>query len=309
MSICSEDSINRSGHRSNIQDDFFFKFFRQCSQLALSLSYNLHQGAAIAQDNLTTSDLDDESDLFPFALLLTRPPRRSDELVAWLHRAREPGLELLHIGGVAAPELLQQPVSSPVPRVEAVDDDAAEAHLLPRLGVDVEGVVVAIEAVEDGRLLGRLVLELDVGGLALGRGEVLGRGTFGASPVALADIEAAADGAGVDLAGTGVYQISLRLHDCAGSALVVDAEHLGPDLELLAFGGGGEGLQELDQSLAIDDSSRVELWYTGDLDGLLRGVEIDDFSLVVLEGCEMSTTPPGRVLAGRVISYAVSPDR
>lgn len=186
-----------------------------------------------------------------------------------------------------------------------MDDDAAEAHLLARLGVDVEGVVVAIEAVEDGRLLGRLVLELDVGGLALGRGEVLGRGALGASPVALADVEAAADGACVDLTGASVHQVILRLDNRSGSALVVDAKHLAPNLELLALGCGGEGLQELDQSLAIDDSSCVEFRYAGNLDSLLRGVEIDNFFLVVLESCDMSTMPPGRVLADQVLSYAV----
>ncbi len=184
-----------------------------------------------------------------------------------------------------------------------MDDDAAEAHLLARLGVDVEGVVIAIEAVDDGCLRGGLVLELDIRRLSLWRREVIGRGTLGAAPVALADVEAAADDAAVDLAGTSVHQVGLGLDNCTGPALVVDAEYLGADLELLAFGGGGEGLEELDQSLAVDGSPCVEFRYARDLDGLLRGVEIDDVCMVVLESCELSTVA-WRDMASRMIAYA-----
>lgn len=170
-----------------------------------------------------------------------------------------------------------------------MDDDTAEAHLLTGLRVNVEGVVIAVETVEDRRHVGRLVLELDVGGLALRGRVVLGRGALGAAPVALADVEAAGEGAGVDLASAGVYEVILGLDDGAGPTLVVDAEHLAPELELLAFGGGRERLQELDDTLAVDDSSCVEFGHTGNLDGFLGGIEINDLLLVVLKRCEALT--------------------
>ena len=86
-----------------------------------------------------------------------------------------------------------------------MDDDTAKAHFLARFGVDVKRIVVAIEAIENGCLRCRLVLKLDIRCLSLWRGEVLGRGALGASPVALTDVEAAANGASVDFTSASVH--------------------------------------------------------------------------------------------------------
>ena len=39
-------------------------------------------------------------------------------------------------------------MGSPIPRVQTVNDDTSEAHLLAGLGIGVEGVVVAVKAVQ-----------------------------------------------------------------------------------------------------------------------------------------------------------------
>lgn len=145
-------------------------------------------------------------------------------------------------------------------------------------------VVVAVEAVQQRGLGGGLVRDGGVGGLALGRGEALGRGALGAAPVALGDVEGRRGDARVDVARGDVDEVRLRVDDGAGPALVVDADDLGAGLELAAGAGGGEGLEELDLALAVDDAAGVEGGNAGDLDGLLGGVEVDDFLGVALEG-------------------------
>lgn len=79
---------------------------------------------------------------------LARAPRASDELVTGLDGTGEAGLVLLDVGGVAAAELLEKEMASAVPRVQAMEDGAAEAHLDAGLGGGVQRVVVAVEAVE-----------------------------------------------------------------------------------------------------------------------------------------------------------------
>lgn len=179
--------------------------------------------------------------------------------------------------------MLQEPVAGRVEGIQAVDDLTAEAHLLARLRGRVERIVVSIQPIQQGRLPGGLVLERYIWCLALWRGEVLGGGTLGPSPVALADEEGAPDGAGIDFARAGVDQVLLGLEDGAGAALVIDAKDLCADLELAALRGDGQGLQELDQALAVDDAGVVKVRNAGDLDGLLGSVEIDDFLGGVLE--------------------------
>jgi hypothetical protein len=129
------------------------------------------------------------------------------------------------------------------------------------------------------------VLEQSIRLLPLGRREVLGGGTLGPAPVALGDVECAADDARVDVAVGCVDEVGLGLDDGAGAALVVDAEDLGAGLELAAGGGGGEGLVEFDLPLAVDDAAGVELGDAGDLGGLLVGVEVDYLLRVLLERC------------------------
>jgi hypothetical protein len=90
----------------------------------------------------------------------------------------------------------------------------------------------------------------------------------------------------VDLARGDVDEVGLGVDDGAGLALVIDAEDLCAGLELAAFRGGGEGLEELDLALAVDDAAGVKGGDAGDLDGLLGGVEVDDLLGVALEGWE-----------------------
>lgn len=166
-----------------------------------------------------------------------------------------------------------------------MQDAATKAHLLAWLGGRVKRVVVAVQAVQERRLLGGLVFQHGVGLLALGRGVVLGRGTLGAAPVALADEEGASRDARVDLAGSDLDEVRLGLDDRARATLVVDAEDLGTDLELVASRGSGQRLEELDLALAVDDAGSVEVGDAGDLDGLLGLVEVNHFLGRALESC------------------------
>lgn len=253
-------------------------------QLGLGLSDDLHEGSPIAEAYLSTFDAGNEPDLLPAVLDLSSLPYLGHQLVTRLDGAGKAGLELLDVLGVTGAETLEQPMGSGVERVETVDDGATKAHLLTRLRVGVQGVVVAIKSVQKGSLLRRLVLESGIGVLALGRREVLSGRALGTTPVALGHEKGAANGTSVDLAGADLDQVGLRLDDGAGAALVVDANHLVPDLELLALGGGGQRLEELDQSLTIHHSRGVEIRDSGDLDSLLGGIEINDLLGVGLEG-------------------------
>ncbi len=211
-----------------------------------------------------------------------------DELVAGLDGAGEAGLVLLDVGGVAAGEGADNLEAGRVPRVQAVHDGAAKAHLLAGLGRGVERVVVAVEAVEERRLGRRLVVQHGVGLLVLGR-RVADRGrALGAVPVALADEEGARVDARVDIVVVRVDQLRLDVEHGAGLALVVDADDLGPGLKVAAGRGCGQRLQELHLALAVDDASIVELGDAGDLGGLAAGVKVNDFLRVALESCNKS---------------------
>jgi hypothetical protein len=150
----------------------------------------------------------------------------------------------------------------------------------------VKRVIVSIQPVQQRRLAVCLVLKHGVGLFALGRGVVDGGRALGTAPVALRDEEGAADGARVDFARGSVDEVGLRLDDGARTALVIDAEDLGADLELTAGAGGRKGLEELDAAFAVDDAFGVEFGDTGYLGGLLGGVEVDYFLGGPLEGCD-----------------------
>jgi hypothetical protein len=49
------------------------------------------------------------------------------------------------------------------------------------------------------------------------------------------------------------------------------------ELELAAGRRDGQGLEELDLALAVDDAAGVEVGDAGDLGLFLGGVEVDDF--------------------------------
>lgn len=109
-----------------------------------------------------------------------------------------------------------------------------------------EGVVVAVEAVEECCLFGCLKGDGGIGGFVLGGWEILCSRSFWTAPSALAYEECGADGASVADACDGVDDVLLGFYDGAGLAFVVDAEDLGAQLEGTAGGGGGEGFEELD---------------------------------------------------------------
>jgi hypothetical protein len=104
----------------------------------------------------------------------------------------------------------------------------------------------------------------------------------------LTDEKARANGSGVYLACLFIYNGLLGLNHCAGLAFIIDSNDLRPQLEFSSFGGGREWFQELDQALAVDDTSGVELGHTGDWIARLRSIEVDDFLGGLLERCRKS---------------------
>lgn len=95
-------------------------------------------------------------------------------------------------------------------------------------------VVISIQPVQHRRFGASLHLNRSIRGLVFRWRIVLRRWTLGASPVALADEEAAAGNAGVDLTRIYVDKISLRLEDSARATLVVDADDLLTGFEIAA---------------------------------------------------------------------------
>lgn len=168
-----------------------------------------------------------------------------------------------------------------------MNDGATKAHFLSGLWGGVEGVVVAIQAVEQSSLVCGLLLQDNIGLLILGRREVDSRRALGTVPVTLGNVERAAYDSAVDIAAGCLDEIRLCFDNATGAALVVDTKDLCADLKVLALGGCGETLEELHLALAIDDAAGVEFGDTGDLDGLLSGVEVDYFILLALESCVM----------------------
>lgn len=107
--------------------------------------------------------------------------------------------------------------------------------------------------------------------------------THGAAPIALANHEPATNHPAEHIAGLLLDQQRLRLDDGAGLALVIDAQHLLPDLEGAAGARDGEGLEDLNLALAVDAALLVELGHAGDGDGRGARVEVDDLLVSVLE--------------------------
>jgi hypothetical protein len=163
-----------------------------------------------------------------------------------------------------------------------VDDGTAEAHLLAGLGVCVERVVVTVQAVEMRRLHCSLSDACRIRG-AVGRWVVGYFGTLGTSPSTLADVEAASYSPRIGLAALCVHKTLLRLDDCARLALVVYAQDLASDLELSALGAYGQGLEELEFALAIENALGVELGHAFNWCAVATRVEVDDILVRVLE--------------------------
>lgn len=152
------------------------KLFISILRLQLALrSYNLNNRSAIAQAKLSTLYLRHKPDLLPaltIALRLADPPHLRHQLVTRLNRTGKSRLEFLEVGRIAAAESLQNTVCGGVPRVQAVNDAATEAHLLAWLGSGVERVIVTIQAVEKGRFIIGLLDEGGIRSFSFRRGEV-----------------------------------------------------------------------------------------------------------------------------------------
>lgn len=78
----------------------------------------------------------------------------------------------------------------------------------------------------------------------------------------------------------------LRLDHGPGLLLVVNAHHLGPQLQLPALAAHGQRFQKLNRLLAVHDSPAVQLRHAGDAGPLcgLRGVEVYDLWRCGFEG-------------------------
>jgi hypothetical protein len=175
-------------------------------------------------------------------------------------------------------------MARPVKRVQPMNNHTPKAHLLARLGSGMEGVIVSIQPIKQRSLGARRLLKHHIWLLALWRRIVDCRWPLWSAPSTLPDVERRADNSRVDLARGDHNPVCLGLHDRAGAALVPDADNLGAGFELLAFGGGREGLEELDESLAVNSAGSVESGDAWDPDGFLRGVKVDYFLGVRLEG-------------------------
>lgn len=278
-------------HLARIHDTLhqFFPFFLGApSQLARDAAAaaapsNLDQRTTVAQAHLAALDFCGEANLLKVALLLPRAPDARDQLVPRPDGAGKPSLILFDVCRIAAAKFPEDQMTSRVPRVQAVDDDAAKAHLPARFGRRVQGVVVAVETVQVRRLVGGLVRQHGVR-LPVFRGrEVLGGRALGPVPAALADEEGARRHARVDVAARAVDQVRLHVEDGAGPALVVDAEDFGPGLERPAGRAGGQRLEEFHLALAVHHALVVKVGHPRDLDSLGGGVEVYDILCVALE--------------------------
>jgi hypothetical protein len=99
----------------------------------------------------------------------------------------------------------------------------------------------------------------------------------------LTNIESTANGSGILLISLRIDEDLLGLYDAAGLALVKDTEHLAPDFEFPAVGSNWERLIELNLSLSIYDTARIELGYAGYGDSCRSSVKIDYFLIRMLE--------------------------
>jgi hypothetical protein len=249
-----------------------------------TLVHDFEQCPSIAQAHLSTLNLRHKANLLESILVwVSQTPDGRDQFVTWLDWASKTGLELLDVGRVAATQLLQNAMRRAVPRKQTVHDCTAKAHLLAWLGGRMERVIVAVKAVQEGRLRRSLV---DVCGcwlLAGGWVVVYILWALGSAPAALADEEARGSDAGVGLTCFGIDEGGLGLNDGAGLSLVVNANNFVADFEFAAGRGDWERLQESNTALAIDDALRVELGNTGNWLGGGASVEVNYFLVGVLE--------------------------
>ena len=108
--------------------------------------------------------------------------------------------------------------------------------------------------------------------------------TLRSTPPSLPHVKPAPHLSRVHLARLGVNQHFLRLHDRPRFPLVVHAQDLAPHLELPPLARDGDGLEELQFALAVEDVLGVEFGDARDGRAVGAGVEVDDFRVGVFEG-------------------------
>ena len=140
--------------------DLLFSLWAKCSfflQLGLDLALNLDNRSSVRQHCLSALYAHSESDLLKSAIvLIAGPPHLDNQLVGRLDRRCKTGLELLHVLRLACTKSLQDGMCGGVPAKKAMDDRTAEAHLLARLRVSVQRVVITVQTVKMRGLHGGL---------------------------------------------------------------------------------------------------------------------------------------------------------
>ena len=208
-------------------------------QFALLCSSDPHLRSAIAETDFATLDSSDKANIFPpLIVLVACPPDLRHQRVSWFHGRGKSRSIFFDVCRVTAAKQLQQSMTSGIPRVKAVHDRTAESHGFAWLWGGVKRVIVAIEPVQVCGFQTDWMSILRIRLLALWWREVLRLGALRSTPIALADEECTADGAGVELSSLSVYEIGLRLHYGAGLALVVYANNLATYFEIATFRSG-----------------------------------------------------------------------
>jgi hypothetical protein len=100
----------------------------------------------------------------------------------------------------------------------------------------------------------------------------------------LPDVESTSYHPAINLSSSLVDNLLFGLNHSACLALVIYAKDLGAELEGLAGGGGWEGLDEGDETLAIYNTAGVKFWHAGDRGRVLAGVKVDNLLGGTFEG-------------------------
>jgi len=133
---------------SSIRRKYTIHISSQLTPHRLLLPNNPHLRPTITQANLPTLHTGHKPHTLPsLRILLPSPPNLRNKTIARLDRRREPRRKLSQIRRIATAQQLQQPAGRGVPRVQAVQDRAAETHRLAWLRRRVQGVVIAVQAI------------------------------------------------------------------------------------------------------------------------------------------------------------------
>jgi hypothetical protein len=114
--------------------------------------------------------------------------------------------------------------------------------------------------------------------------EVLRGWALWTTPITLPDEEYTSYHPEINISSSLVDNLLFGLNHSACLALVIYSKDLGAELEGLASGGGWEGLEQGDETLAIYNPMGVKFWHAGDGCRALAGVKIDNLSGGTFEG-------------------------